>query len=58
MFSSDSTIWFSIERGFSESFFILCPVCWTSGIKIIRREDGSEEVGECSTCRRREQARK
>jgi hypothetical protein len=54
MFSADSTLRFSIERGFSESYYILCPVCWNSGIKIILWEDGSEEVAECATCRRRD----
>jgi hypothetical protein len=54
MFSADSTLRFSIERGFSESYYIVCPVCWNAGIKIILWEDGSEEVAECTICRRRE----
>jgi hypothetical protein len=54
IFSADSTIRFSIERGFSESFYVICPVCWNAGIKIIRWEDGSEETAGCATCRRRE----
>jgi hypothetical protein len=58
IFSTDSTIRFSIERGFSESFYILCPVCWNSGIRIVRWEDGSEEVNECTVCKRRERMMK
>ncbi len=54
IFSADSTIRFSKERGFSESFYILCPVCWNLGIKIIRWEDGTEEISECATCKRRD----
>jgi hypothetical protein len=54
MFSADSTLRFSIERGFSESHHVLCPVCWNSDIRIILWEDGSEDVSECATCRRRE----
>jgi hypothetical protein len=56
IFSADSTIWFSTERGFSESFYILCPKCWNSGIKVIRWEDGTEEVNECASCKRRDEA--
>jgi hypothetical protein len=56
IFSTDSTIRFSLERGFSESFYITCPVCLNSGIKIIRWEDGVEESLGCATCRRRDGA--
>jgi Zn ribbon nucleic-acid-binding protein len=55
-FSADSTLRFSIERGFSVSSYILCPVCWNAGIILTRWEDGAEEETECTTCRRREQA--
>jgi hypothetical protein len=54
MFSPDSTLRFSIERGFSESYYILCPVCWNAGIKIIRWEDKTEEEIDCAVCERRE----
>lgn len=54
LFSADSTVRFSIVRGFSESFYIVCPVCWNAGIKMVRWEDGSVEELECSVCRRRE----
>ncbi len=54
IFSADSTIRFSIERGFSESFFIICPICSNAGIKVIRWEDGTEETLGCATCKRRD----
>ncbi len=54
LFSADSTVRFSVERGFSESFTIVCPVCWNAAIKMVRWEDGSVEESECSVCRRRE----
>jgi hypothetical protein len=54
MFSADSTLRFSIERGFSESYYILCPICWNAGIKIIRWEDKTEEEIDCAICRRRD----
>ncbi len=56
IFSADSTIRFSIERGFSESFYIICPICSNAGIKVIRWEDGTEETTGCATCRRRDRA--
>jgi hypothetical protein len=56
IFSADSTIRFSVERGFSETFYILCPVCWNAGIKVIRWEDGSYEESECAVCKRREES--
>jgi Zn ribbon nucleic-acid-binding protein len=46
---------FGVERGFSESFYIVCPVCWNAGIKMTRWEDGSLEESECSVCRRRDE---
>ncbi len=55
LFSADSTVRFSRERGLSESFYIVCPVCWNAGIKMVRWEDGSVEESECSVCRRREE---
>ncbi len=55
IFSRDTTVRFSIERGFSESYYILCPVCWNASIKVVRWEDGFEETAECATCRRREE---
>lgn len=55
LFSADSTVRFSVERGFSESFYIVCPVCWNAGIKMVRWEDGSVEELECSVCRRRDE---
>lgn len=55
MFYSDSTIWFSKERGIGESYYILCPACGNSGIRTVRWEDGTGEEGECSICRRMEE---
>lgn len=51
MFYDDSTIRFSHEKGFGESYYILCPVCWNSGIKVTRWEDGTEDIKECAVCR-------
>lgn len=56
IFYADSTIRFSVERGFSESYYILCPVCWNWGIHVTLWEDGSEDLSECLTCRRMDEA--
>ncbi|MFA5354138.1 MAG: hypothetical protein WC291_07905 [Thermodesulfovibrionales bacterium] len=53
---SDSTLRFSLEKGFGESYFISCPVCGNLGIKIIWWEKGNEEITECLVCRRMEKA--
>ncbi len=50
-----STLRFSSEKGFGESYYILCPVCWNSSIKVCHWEDGSEEVMECDVCKRMEE---
>lgn len=51
MFRSDSTIRFSKERGFSETAYLFCPVCWNTSILATVWEDGTvEEV--CSVCER------
>lgn len=54
IFSADSTIRFSIERGFSETFYSICPVCSNPSIRVTRWEDGTEEAMGCATCRRQE----
>lgn len=54
MFSADSTIRFSVERGFSEFFYLICPICSNASIKIIRWEDGTEETTGCLICKRAE----
>jgi hypothetical protein len=54
MFYDDSTIKFSNEKGFGESYYILCPVCWNSGIKVTRWEDGTEDEKACAVCERME----
>jgi len=55
MFYSDSTIWFSIEKGLGESYYILCPVCGNCGIRVLYWEDGTKEEGHCLICRRMEE---
>lgn len=52
MFYCDSTIKFSDEKGFGESYYILCPVCWNSSIKVTKWEKGMEESEDCSVCER------
>jgi hypothetical protein len=54
MFFIESTIRFSNEKGFGESYYILCPVCWNSSIMLTRWEKGEEEARECATCKRME----
>ena len=51
MFYRDSTVWFSVERGFSETYYIMCPVCCNMSIKVTRWEDGTE-FEECVVCER------
>ncbi len=51
----DSTLRFDSEKGFSESYYIICPVCWNSSIKVLQWEDGTIENGECITCKRTEE---
>ena len=55
MFYNDSTIRFNSEKGFGESYYLICPVCWNSSIRETRWEDGSIESGECVTCKRMEE---
>ncbi len=52
---NDSTLRFSLEKGFGESCYIVCPVCGNLGIKLIRWEDGTEEIKDCAVCRRMEE---
>jgi hypothetical protein len=52
MFYRDSTIKFGNEKGFSESYYILCPVCWNSSIKITCWEDGTCIEEGCDVCDR------
>jgi hypothetical protein len=54
MFYEESIIHYDDEKGIGETFFILCPVCWSYGIKITVWEDGSEEQGHCPVCSRKE----
>lgn len=55
MFYDDSTIRFGTERGFSESYYIACPVCGNSSIRMTQWEDGSACSEECTICRRQEE---
>ena len=55
MFYDDSTLRFSREKGLGESYYITCPVCWNSSIRMTQWEDGSAEGGECIICKRREE---
>ncbi len=50
MFIKDAILKFNDCRGFSQSYWILCPVCWNSGIKVTKWEDGTEEIDECRNC--------
>jgi hypothetical protein len=52
MFYAESTIRFSDEKGFGESYYILCPVCWNCSIKITLWENGKEESKDCAICKR------
>jgi len=55
MFYCDSTIFFNPARGLGESYYLLCPVCGNSGIRVIRWEDGASDEGECVICKRMEE---
>jgi hypothetical protein len=50
----DSTIRFDVDKGFGESYYLICPVCWNSGIKMTCWEDGTHIEEECMVCSRRE----
>jgi hypothetical protein len=51
-FFVESTLKYSDEKGFGESYYITCPVCWNASIRYIKWEDGTEETGECPVCER------
>lgn len=48
----DSILRYNPGKGFGETFWVTCPVCWNA-MKLTRWEDGTEEA-ECPSCRRRE----
>jgi hypothetical protein len=48
----DSTVKYNNFKGFGESRYIICPVCWNASIKFTRWEDGTEEISECPVCER------
>lgn len=54
MFYIDSTIRFSDKKGLGESYYILCPVCWNSSIKLTSWEHGTTDEEECAVCKRME----
>jgi len=51
-FFVESTLRYSDEKGFSEAYYIICPVCWNSSIIFKKWEDGTEETSECPVCER------
>ncbi len=55
MFYNDSTVHFSDEKGLGESYYIICPVCWNSSIRMTQWEDGSFDCEECVICKRIEE---
>jgi hypothetical protein len=48
----DSIFKYSLERGFGELIWNLCPMCGGTAIKTTLWEDGSVERGECLICKR------
>jgi Zn ribbon nucleic-acid-binding protein len=50
----DAILRFSETKGFGESYFIVCPVCCNSSIRMTRWEDGTEDIKECLVCLRLE----
>jgi hypothetical protein len=56
-FFVDSTLRYSDEKGFAESYYIICPVCWNASIKFQNWEDGTSETSECPVCERIEYSR-
>ncbi len=55
MFYDDSTVHFDSAHGLGESYYIICPVCWNSSIRMTQWEDGASDCEECVTCRRMEE---
>jgi hypothetical protein len=49
---SDSTLRFSAEKGFGETLWITCPVCWNA-MKVTAWEFAPSEE-DCAACRRKE----
>ncbi len=43
---------YSNRKGFGESFWNLCPVCWCASIRTTFWEDGTAEHGDCLVCNR------
>lgn len=48
----DSIFKYSLERGFGEFFWNLCPACGGVSIRTTFWEDGTAEHGECLICKR------
>jgi hypothetical protein len=46
----ESILKFSLEKGFGETHWITCPVCWNA-MKVTEWENGSIEE-ECAACER------
>lgn len=51
-FFVESTLKYSDVKGFAETYYILCPVCWNSSILYTKWEDGTEETSDCPVCER------
>ena len=48
----DSIFKYSLEKGFGEFFWNVCPVCGGAAIRTTFWEDGTAEHGECLVCKR------
>ncbi len=52
MYIEGSTLRYNQEKGLYETYWIICPVCWSTGVKITKWEDGREEFEDCINCLR------
>ncbi|MEW6107938.1 MAG: hypothetical protein AB1632_02040 [Nitrospirota bacterium] len=50
--TKDSILKFSLEKGFGEFFWNLCPICGGVSIRTTSWEDGTIEREECLICNR------
>jgi hypothetical protein len=48
----ESTLRYNERKGFGETFWVTCPVCWNA-MRLTRWELAPEEA-DCASCRRRE----
>jgi Zn ribbon nucleic-acid-binding protein len=47
-----SLLKFSLEKGFGESWWNICPVCGNASIRTVFWEDGTVEHRDCLVCLR------